>query len=224
MNKGFRFKSADKQGIVLNKGNLWIIFDIPIWTKEGVLWCINMQWFDPKTENEVAFTQVITYNITHAHAFLGHMHDMRQWHIKVCILVNRYKNFVSQSYIPFTILHPYFFVKIIYLFYFYLQEPMYYTVLLLKQKRIFSPYRKSLQKIILYWQCGESKIQAFLKLFTTLTFTNFWNTILFNHTPKNFSNCKFALIIITFFFRLHGIASIWECSLLDHCIGAACIK
>lgn len=75
MKKGFTLSGDNEQGIVLKKSNQQIIFDIPICTKEGVLWCINMQQLDPQTGNKAAFAQV-TSNITHAHTLLGHMHEI----------------------------------------------------------------------------------------------------------------------------------------------------
>ena len=68
----------DKVGIVLAKGDHKLVFDIPIRTKEGVLWCINMQRKKSLAEGETALastTKTPTYNITKAHSLLGHMSE-----------------------------------------------------------------------------------------------------------------------------------------------------
>ena len=74
MKKRFKISGDINKGIVVQKGDPKIVFDILIQTKEGVLWCISMQHLDPRTGNETAFAQ-ITYNITQAHAILSHMHE-----------------------------------------------------------------------------------------------------------------------------------------------------
>ena len=70
MKKGFELSGNNNDGIILKKGTQQIVFDIPIRTTEGVLWCISLQRLNPHTGTE-AVAQV-TYNITQAHSILGH--------------------------------------------------------------------------------------------------------------------------------------------------------
>lgn len=78
MQDGYELSENDKVGIALTKGNHQLVFDIPIRTKEGVLWCINMQCKESATEGETALastTKTPTYNITKAHSILGHLSE-----------------------------------------------------------------------------------------------------------------------------------------------------
>ena len=71
MKEGYEKSGNDKVGIVLAKGDHKIIFDIPIITKEDVLWCINMQHKESLAKNETALastTKIPTYNTTKAHS------------------------------------------------------------------------------------------------------------------------------------------------------------
>lgn len=61
------------KGTVLTKDNKNIVFDIPIYSKEGILWCIDMQRVNQTTGDEATFAQ-ITYNIQQGDGILGHMH------------------------------------------------------------------------------------------------------------------------------------------------------
>ena len=75
MKKGFKLYGDNEQGIMLQKGNIKICFDIPVHTKEGVIWCINFQQLNPNNFNSKAVFAKITMNIKKAHSLLGHMDE-----------------------------------------------------------------------------------------------------------------------------------------------------
>jgi hypothetical protein len=58
--------------IKLSKDGQELVFDLPIRTMEGVLWCVNMKQLDPirELEAEVILTSI---SIKKAHSLLGHM-------------------------------------------------------------------------------------------------------------------------------------------------------
>ena len=74
MKKGFKLSGKNNDSIIFKKDTQQIVFDIPIRTTKGVLWCISLQRLNPHTGTKAAFAQV-TYNITQAHSILGHMHE-----------------------------------------------------------------------------------------------------------------------------------------------------
>ena len=50
MKKGFILHGGDSWGIMLQKGDLKVVFDIPACTDNGVIWCIGMKQLDPSTD------------------------------------------------------------------------------------------------------------------------------------------------------------------------------
>ena len=86
MKKGFKLFCNNEQGIILQKGDIKICFDIPVRTKEGVIWCINFQRLNPNNYNSKAAFAKITMNVQKAHSLLGHMDEARTR--KVCAHLN----------------------------------------------------------------------------------------------------------------------------------------
>ena len=78
MKEGYKLLGNDKVGIMLTKGDCQIVLDIPIRTKEGILWCVNMQHKESLTKKEtvlVPTTKTPSYNITKAHSLFGQMSE-----------------------------------------------------------------------------------------------------------------------------------------------------
>ena len=76
MKKGFTLHGGDSWGIMLQKGDLKIVFDIPACMDNGVIWCIGIKRLNPSTDREAeTLLAQLEYNITTAHALFGHMHE-----------------------------------------------------------------------------------------------------------------------------------------------------
>jgi hypothetical protein len=74
MELGWILQGSKDIGIKLTKNGQELVFDIPIRTTEGVLWCVNMKRLDPisELEAEVSLTSI---SINKAHSLLGHMNE-----------------------------------------------------------------------------------------------------------------------------------------------------
>ena len=54
-----------------------MVFDIPIRTMEGVLWCVYMERLDPTNEDDQeAEVNLTLISIKKAHSLLGHMNEV----------------------------------------------------------------------------------------------------------------------------------------------------
>ena len=77
MNLGYKLSGDKTNGIILTKGKNKIHFDIPIHTKEGTLWCVNMKRLDGDRIMHESSLLNTPFNtpMTHekAHAMFGHM-------------------------------------------------------------------------------------------------------------------------------------------------------
>tara|TARA_B100000780_G_scaffold239015_1_gene180618 strand:- start:385 stop:4227 length:3843 start_codon:yes stop_codon:yes gene_type:complete len=77
MNLGYKLSGDKTNGIILTKGKNTIHFDIPIHTKEGTLWCVNMKRLDGnEIMRESSFLNTPFHTpLSHekAHAMFGHM-------------------------------------------------------------------------------------------------------------------------------------------------------
>jgi hypothetical protein len=75
MEQGWLLQGSKNIGLKLSKDGQELIFDIPIRTTEGVLWCVNMKRLDPISELE-AEVNLTSISIKKAHSLLGHMNEV----------------------------------------------------------------------------------------------------------------------------------------------------
>jgi hypothetical protein len=76
MEQGWTLQGSKDIGIKLGKNGQELVFDIPIRTMEGVLWCIHMKRLNPISNNDdEAEMNLTAISIKKAHSLLGHMNE-----------------------------------------------------------------------------------------------------------------------------------------------------